>query len=104
MDDPKKLPDYPYRDDALLVWKNIHAWVENYLSLYYPNDAAVQADFADMVARTPSAPGLPLFLNEAARDQRPLATFGAYERLKDIKRRYDPDGFFTTMTGGWSFD
>lgn len=84
------------------LWTNyILATVPGMLNKTY---TAVQADFAAMVARTPSAPGLPMFLNEAARDQRPLTTFGAYERLKDIKRRYDPDGFFTTKTGGWSFD
>ncbi len=44
VDDAEKLPDYPYRDDALLLWKSIHTWVENYLSLYYPDDAAVRAD------------------------------------------------------------
>jgi arachidonate 15-lipoxygenase len=41
---PKTLPLYPYRDDALLVWDAIQVWVRAYLSLYYANDAAVQQD------------------------------------------------------------
>ena len=44
VDDPAALPLYPYRDDALLVWKAIHAWVKAYLELYYPSDEAVQKD------------------------------------------------------------
>ncbi|KAK7996205.1 hypothetical protein PG991_015672 [Apiospora marii] len=65
---------------------------------------AVQASFRAMVEATPSAPGLPLFLNEAAVDQRPLASFPTYPRLQQIKRKYDPEGFFASKTGGWTFD
>jgi arachidonate 15-lipoxygenase len=36
--------DYPYRDDALLVWRAIERWVEAYVELYYPGDDAVAAD------------------------------------------------------------
>ena len=42
VDDPKFLPDYPYRDDALLIWDAIHDWVSNYLKLFYEDDNAVQ--------------------------------------------------------------
>jgi arachidonate 15-lipoxygenase len=45
VDDPSLLPDYPYRDDALLIWEAIHTWVNDYLSLYYRSDADVQADW-----------------------------------------------------------
>jgi len=38
------LADYPYRDDALLVWNAIHEWARQYVDLYYANDAAVAAD------------------------------------------------------------
>jgi arachidonate 15-lipoxygenase len=44
VDDQQKLPDYPYRDDALLLWHAIHDWVEAYLNIYYKHDEAVQAD------------------------------------------------------------
>ncbi|MDC4205980.1 MAG: lipoxygenase family protein [Candidatus Manganitrophus sp.] len=44
VDDASRLPDYPYRDDALLLWGAIHQWVENYVNYYYTSDAAVQAD------------------------------------------------------------
>jgi arachidonate 15-lipoxygenase len=44
VDDASCLPDYPYRDDALLLWGAINQWVENYVNHYYASDAAVQAD------------------------------------------------------------
>lgn len=43
--DVTKLPDYPYRDDALLVWEAIHAWAQQYIGIYYQDDAAVTGDF-----------------------------------------------------------
>ena len=42
--DPKRLPDYPYRDDALLIWGAISRWLEHYVGHYYASDAAVQGD------------------------------------------------------------
>jgi arachidonate 15-lipoxygenase len=45
VDDPSKLPDYPYRDDALLLWSDIRVWVNEYLSIYYNDDAAVRCDY-----------------------------------------------------------
>jgi arachidonate 15-lipoxygenase len=45
VDAPETLPDYPYRDDALLYWNAIRAWVDDYLRTYYRTDA----DFADDV-------------------------------------------------------
>ncbi|PHR16471.1 MAG: arachidonate 15-lipoxygenase [Sphingopyxis sp.] len=42
--DPDKLADYPYRDDALLVWSAIHDWAEQYIHIYYADDAAVTGD------------------------------------------------------------
>lgn len=44
VDDPQILPHYPYRDDSRPVWEAIHGFVEKYLRLYYPSDAAVVAD------------------------------------------------------------
>ncbi len=44
VDDANLLPDYPYRDDALLVWGAIHNWVEAYLSIYYRNSSDVIND------------------------------------------------------------
>jgi arachidonate 15-lipoxygenase len=42
--DPSALPEYPYRDDALLVWSDIHNWVERYVGVYYASDVDVRAD------------------------------------------------------------
>lgn len=42
VDDPQCLPNYPYRDDALLIWNAIHEWVSSYLQLFYPEDISVQ--------------------------------------------------------------
>jgi arachidonate 15-lipoxygenase len=45
VDDAATLPDYPYRDDALLHWNAIRGWVKDYLGTYYRTDADVAADF-----------------------------------------------------------
>jgi arachidonate 15-lipoxygenase len=42
--DPAVLPDFPYRDDALLVWQALHDWANHYVHCYYPDDAAVTGD------------------------------------------------------------
>ncbi|MEO9131904.1 MAG: lipoxygenase family protein [Sphingomonas sp.] len=42
--DPSLLPDYPYRDDALLVWAAIKDWATQYVDIYYADDAAVTGD------------------------------------------------------------
>jgi arachidonate 15-lipoxygenase len=44
VDDVHALPDYPYRDDGLLVWNAIAAWVNDYVNLYYASDLDVQRD------------------------------------------------------------
>ncbi|NER38059.1 MAG: lipoxygenase [Oscillatoria sp. SIO1A7] len=42
--DTSKLPVYPYRDDALLLWDAIYEWVSGYLKIYYKSDLDVQGD------------------------------------------------------------
>ncbi|KAL4863206.1 hypothetical protein BDV12DRAFT_177774 [Aspergillus spectabilis] len=64
---------------------------------------AAQASFKELVEAVPPAEGLPLFINDASHDQNPLVTYGGYEKLKAIKAKYDPDGFFSSHTGGWAF-
>lgn len=44
IDSASKLAFYPYRDDALLIWNAIGAWVEEYCGLYYASDEDVQGD------------------------------------------------------------
>jgi arachidonate 15-lipoxygenase len=44
VEDVSKLPDYPYRDDALLIWEATHDWVSSYLSLYYHSNDDIQKD------------------------------------------------------------
>ncbi len=46
VDNPDTLPIYPYRDDGQLIWDAIHTWVNDYLSIYYANDAAIVEDKA----------------------------------------------------------
>jgi linoleate 9S-lipoxygenase len=38
------IKDYPYAVDGLAVWSAIESWVNEYCSLYYPNDSAVKSD------------------------------------------------------------
>ncbi len=42
--DSAQLPDYPYRDDGLLVWDAIKTWVGAYLSIYYTSDEQLLED------------------------------------------------------------
>ena len=39
------LPEYPYRDDALLYWNAIRSWADEYLRTYYRSEADLAADF-----------------------------------------------------------
>jgi len=45
VDNPDELPDYPYRDDALLIWNAINQWVGEYIAVYYANDGDVTGDY-----------------------------------------------------------
>ena len=45
VDNTDQLPDYPYRDDALLVWNAIQQWVSDYVGVYYVSDADVIGDY-----------------------------------------------------------
>lgn len=56
VDDVTTLGDYPYRDDALLVWGAIHDWAQQYVRIYYADDAAVTAD-TELTAWTASIEG-----------------------------------------------
>jgi arachidonate 15-lipoxygenase len=38
--------EYPYRDDALLIWHAIERWVNAYVSIYYASDTQVSGDAA----------------------------------------------------------
>jgi linoleate 9S-lipoxygenase len=38
------IKDYPYAVDGLNVWSAIESWVNEYCSIYYPNDSAVKSD------------------------------------------------------------
>lgn len=44
VDDTHALPEYPYRDDALLIWDTLHAWAADYIKTYYASDADVTGD------------------------------------------------------------
>lgn len=45
VDDPRILPNYPYRDDALLVRNAIFRFVRDYVDLYYQSDDDVTGDY-----------------------------------------------------------
>lgn len=43
--DTSRLPEYPFRDDTLLLWNAIREFVRAYLAVYYDGDADVRADW-----------------------------------------------------------
>ena len=45
VDNTDQLPDYPYRDDALLIWNAIDQWVGEYVAVYYATDSDVTGDY-----------------------------------------------------------
>jgi arachidonate 15-lipoxygenase len=45
VNDKDYFPDYPYRDDAELIWHAISQWTTSYIDVYYQDDAAVLADY-----------------------------------------------------------
>ncbi len=44
VNDANLLPDYPFRDDGLLLWQAIEQYVRDYLSLYYTKSTAIIND------------------------------------------------------------
>lgn len=44
VDDVRALPNYPYRDDSLLLWEAIQTWVSAYIAIYYHSDEDVALD------------------------------------------------------------
>ncbi len=44
VDDRDRLPHFPYRDDALLIWEAIGEYVTDYVGYFYPDAATVQQD------------------------------------------------------------
>ncbi|MCX6111047.1 MAG: lipoxygenase family protein [Proteobacteria bacterium] len=45
VDDASLLPNYPYREDAALIWDAIHSWVSDYVSIWYHSEADIRADY-----------------------------------------------------------
>ncbi|PZV16673.1 MAG: lipoxygenase [Leptolyngbya sp.] len=43
--EPEFLPEFPYRDDAMLLWDAIQRYATQFLQQYYPTDESVQQDF-----------------------------------------------------------
>lgn len=43
--DSRILPSYAYRDDGLMIWNAIRAWVSDYVGFYYRSEADLRADF-----------------------------------------------------------
>jgi hypothetical protein len=71
--DTSALPDYPYRDGALLVWQAIHQRVEGYVALDHARDAAVADDseLAAWAATPGNWPGQPATPAAAGRRHEP---------------------------------
>ena len=51
--DTATLPQYPWRDDGILVWIAIHKFVGSYFEHFYPSDADVEQDSEIQVQTLP---------------------------------------------------
>ncbi|HYM61292.1 MAG TPA: lipoxygenase family protein [Thermoanaerobaculia bacterium] len=45
VDDPRVMPNYPYRDDSMLIWNAINRWAADYVRIYYTSDSDVTGDY-----------------------------------------------------------
>ncbi|BAZ11140.1 arachidonate 15-lipoxygenase [Calothrix sp. NIES-4071] len=45
VDNPYTLPDFPYRDDGLLVWNALEDYVSKYIGIYYKSNRDIREDF-----------------------------------------------------------
>lgn len=71
VDDRTTLPDYPYRDDALLLWHALAQWVDDYVEAYYLSDHDVIADhelsaWRDDLVSNGKIRGMPVLTTRAA--------------------------------------
>jgi hypothetical protein len=46
---------------------------------------------------------MPLYLNDAAGDQAVMQSYKDYAKLKALQQRMDPNGLFSTRTGGFKY-
>ncbi|KAE8221997.1 hypothetical protein CF319_g4736 [Tilletia indica] len=60
--------------------------------------------FNENVDSVPSTGKFPLYLPYSAPDQRALQTYNNYDRLKAIKKKYDPQNLVQRLAGGPKFD
>ncbi|MCW8329858.1 lipoxygenase [Photobacterium sp. SDRW27] len=75
VDNMDYLPDYPYRDDAILIWEAIKNWTQAYINIYYTNDTDVTEDY-ELAAWTTS-----LMTEGAIKGFKPITT---REQLADV--------------------
>ena len=64
VDDSKKLPHYPFRDDGLLIWNAVTEYVKEYLQYFYPNTEDIEKDielqnWANDLANVAKIKGMP---------------------------------------------
>jgi arachidonate 15-lipoxygenase len=45
VDSSRILPDFPYRDDGLLVWNALKDYISRYIEIYYKSNRDIQEDF-----------------------------------------------------------
>ncbi len=72
-----------------------------------PTDTRLFASALDFDTSVPKSTTrqLPLYLNYARLEQKPLLTFrpDTLQRYRQIKQKYDPDGFITSHTNSHDF-
>jgi arachidonate 15-lipoxygenase len=84
--DVSVLPEYPYRDDGILVCEAIHRFVSRYVARYYPDDARVADD-----------PQLAAFLKDVTSSKG-----GRLKGVPDIQTRDALSDLVTAILFNWS--
>lgn len=88
-------------DSAYSIIRNISSSIESYAEAAYPGVTNTRYVEGSLIEEEYN----PLFLNDAMTDQNPVQTYGnsTYAKLQETYKKYDPDLFFATRTGGFKY-
>lgn len=78
-------------DEAYGISRQLTEWLDTQVPLWLAE------------AGMPANMYMPLFMNDAAGDQPVTQSYSQYAKFKALQRQYDPDGLFSTRSGGYKY-